>query len=80
MSTLERLNDCLDSIVGVKAENENQRFQEDLSLDSLDMLEFVLALEVEFGFEIPDEDVENNRISTVKQAVEYLDKRLAEEK
>lgn len=78
MSTFERLNKCLDSIVGIQAENEDQRFKEDLGLDSLDMLEFVIAIEEEFGFEIPDEDIEGDKLPTVKQAVEYLDKRLAE--
>ena len=38
--------------------------------DSLDTVELVMALEEEFNCEIPDEDAE--KITTVKEAVEYL--------
>jgi len=50
------------------------RFIEDLGLDSLDSIQAVMVLEEEFGFEIPDEDVE--RIFTLSQAVDYISKRL----
>ena len=78
MSTLERLNQCLDDLGDIQATSEDQKFREDLGLDSLDWLELALALEDEFGIEIPEEDYENGQITTVRQAVEYLDKRLAE--
>ena len=45
-------------------------FLDDLGADSLDIVEFIMALEEEFGLEIPDEDVE--RIVTVKDVVEYI--------
>ena len=45
-------------------------FLDDLGADSLDMVEFIMALEEEFGLEIPDEDVE--KIVTVKDVVEYI--------
>ena len=45
-------------------------FLDDLGADSLDIVEFIMALEEEFGFEIPDEDVE--KIVTVKDVVEYI--------
>ena len=45
-------------------------FVDDLGADSLDTVELVMALEEEFGCEIPDEDAE--KITTVKQAVEYI--------
>ena len=45
-------------------------FVDDLGADSLDVVELVMAFEEEFGVEIPDEAAE--KISTVKDAVEYL--------
>jgi len=46
-------------------------FVDDLGADSLDVVELVMALEEEFGLEINDEDAE--KISTVKQAIEYIE-------
>ena len=45
-------------------------FLEDLGADSLDVVDFIMELEEEFGLEIPDEDVE--KISTVRNAVDYI--------
>jgi acyl carrier protein len=45
-------------------------FIEDLGADSLDIVELVMALEEEFGLEIPDEDAE--KIATVNDAVDYI--------
>jgi acyl carrier protein len=45
-------------------------FIDDLKADSLAVVELVLALEQEFGIEIPDEDTE--QIKTVKDAVNYI--------
>ena len=47
-------------------------FVDDLGADSLDRVELVMAFEEAFNLEIPDEDAE--KISTVKEAVEYIDK------
>jgi len=47
-------------------------FVEDLGADSLDTVELVMALEEEFGIEIPDEDAE--KITRVKEAVDYIEK------
>ena len=47
-------------------------FVDDLGADSLDRVELVMALEETFGVEIPDEDAE--KISTVKDAVDYIQK------
>ncbi|BAO29989.1 acyl carrier protein [Sulfuritalea hydrogenivorans] len=45
-------------------------FVDDLGADSLDTVELVMALEEEFECEIPDEDAE--KITTVQQAVDYV--------
>ncbi len=46
------------------------KFIDDLGADSLDTVELVMALEEEFGVEIPDEDAE--KITTVQQAISYV--------
>jgi acyl carrier protein len=45
-------------------------FIDDLGADSLDIVELVMAMEDEFGIEIPDEEAE--KIKTVKDVVEYI--------
>jgi len=45
-------------------------FINDLGADSLDIVELIMALEEEFGLEIPDEDAE--KINTVADVVEYI--------
>ena len=45
-------------------------FKNDLGLDSLDTVEVVMALEEEFGFEIPDNEAD--KIDSVKVAVEFI--------
>ncbi|MEN9455565.1 MAG: hypothetical protein RL210_1084 [Pseudomonadota bacterium] len=49
-------------------------FVEDLGADSLDTVELVMALEEEFECEIPDEDAE--KITTVQQAIDYVNTHL----
>jgi len=49
-------------------------FVDDLGADSLDTLELVMALEEEFGIEIPDEDAE--KLLIVKDAIEYIENKL----
>ena len=53
---------------------ENASFDGDLSADSLDVVELVMALEDEFDVEIPEEDAE--KIQTVGDAVRYLEAKL----
>jgi len=50
-------------------------FVEDLGADSLDTVELVMALEEEFECEIPDEEAE--KITTVQQAVDYINANLS---
>ncbi|KAI4368260.1 hypothetical protein MLD38_016836 [Melastoma candidum] len=45
-------------------------FQNDLGLDSLDTVEVVMALEEEFGFEIPDNEAD--KITNIKMAVDFI--------
>lgn len=60
--------------VEIKAESS---FKEDLEVDSLDLFELVMALEDEFGVEIPSEDLE--QLTTVGAVVEYLKNKGVEE-
>jgi len=56
-----------------EAEIKNESsFVDDLGADSLDTVELVMAFEEEFEIEIPDEDAE--KITRVKDAVEYIEK------
>ncbi len=61
--------------LGVKAEQvtSDASFVDDLGADSLDTVELVMALEEEFEIEIPDEDAE--KITTVSQAISYINDR-----
>ena len=49
-------------------------FVDDLGADSLDTVELVMAFEEEFSIEIPDEDAE--KITSVKEAIEYIKERM----
>jgi len=49
-------------------------FIDDLGADSLDTVELVMAFEEEFDTEIPDDDAE--KITTVQQAIDYINKNL----
>lgn len=49
---------------------EASSFKEDLGADSLDLFELVMALEEEYGTEIPSEDLEN--LTTVGDVINYL--------
>jgi len=63
--------------LGVKPEEVTPEasFVDDLGADSLDTVELVMALEEEFGIEIPDEDAE--KITTVGDAVKYIEEKAA---
>ena len=74
MSTVEQqVKAIVAEQLGVKAEQvvNDASFVDDLGADSLDTVELVMALEEEFEIEIPDEDAE--KITRVKEAVEYIE-------
>lgn len=68
----ERVKKIVVEQLGVKEEEVNTEasFVDDLGADSLDTVELVMALEEEFKIEIPDEEAE--KITTVQQAVDYI--------
>ena len=73
MSTVEeRVKKIVVKQLGVKEDDVTSAasFVDDLGADSLDTVELVMALEEEFKTEIPDEDAET--ITTVQQAVDYV--------
>ena len=73
-SVEERVKQIIVDELGVdEAEvTANARFIDDLGADSLDTVELVMRFEEEFDIEIPDEDAE--KITSVRDAVEYIGK------
>ena len=72
----ERLRKIIAEQLGVSEEEvvPEASFIDDLNADSLEMVDLIITLEEEFGFQVSDEDAE--RIKTVKDAVDYLNDRL----
>ena len=68
----ERVKKIIAEQLGVEEDEVTSEasFVEDLGADSLDTVELVMALEEEFGIEIPDEDAE--KILTVGKALDYI--------
>lgn len=58
--------------VGADEVKLESKFVDDLGADSLDVVELVMALEEKFGIEIPDEEAE--KISNVKDVVDYIER------
>jgi acyl carrier protein len=77
-STLDRVRDVIVDLLGVEPEKvtPEARFREDLEADSLDLVELIMAFEEEFGGEISDEDAQ--QITTVGEAVSYIEERMAD--
>jgi acyl carrier protein len=76
--TQQKVTDLIVDQLGVDADSvsSDAHFIDDLGADSLDTVELVMAFEEEFDIEIPDEDAE--KLETVSDAIEYLNKRLSE--
>ena len=72
-SVAEKVKHIIVEQLGVDEEEvkEEASFVDDLGADSLDVVELVMALEEEFGMEISDEDAE--KLSTVKEAIGYIE-------
>jgi acyl carrier protein len=73
MAVAEKVKSIIVEQLGVDEEEvtPDASFVDDLGADSRDTVELVMAFEEEFGIEIPDEDAE--KITRVKEAVEYID-------
>jgi len=71
--TADRVKKIVVEHLGVEAEKvtEDASFIDDLGADSLDIVELVMAFEEEFSVEIPDDAAE--KISTVADAIKYID-------
>ena len=71
-SVEERVKKIVVEQLGVKEDEvkEDASFVDDLGADSLDTVELVMALEEEFETEIPDDEAE--KITTVRQAIDYI--------
>jgi acyl carrier protein len=72
----ERVKEIIAEQLGVEVGEvvPEASFVDDLGADSLDTVELVMALEEEFDVEIPDEDAE--KITKVKDAMDYIDNNL----
>ncbi|HZE40501.1 MAG TPA: acyl carrier protein [Stackebrandtia sp.] len=68
------LADILEEVAGVEPADatEEKSFTDDLDVDSLSMVEVVVAAEEKFGVKIPDDDVQE--LKTVGDAVSYIEK------
>ena len=66
------LAEILEEVAGVNPDDvaEGKSFTDDLDVDSLSMVEVVVAAEEKFGVKIPDEEVQN--LKTVGDAVDYI--------
>ncbi len=80
MAVADKIRSIIAEQLGVKQEEVTPEasFIDDLGADSLDTVELVMALEEEFGIEIPDEDAE--KITTVGDAIKYIEEKATAKK
>ena len=73
MNTFEKVKAIIKDKLGINEEKitEKATFVNDLGADSLDVVEFVMEVETQFGITIPDEDA--GKMATVGDAVKYID-------
>ena len=78
MSVEAKVRDIIVEQLGVNPDqvSTDASFVDDLGADSLDTVELVMALEEEFGLEIPDEEAE--KIAKVSDAVNYIESKIKE--
>ena len=74
MDTRSRITKIIKEQLGVEESEVKPEasFVDDLGADSLDTVEILMAIEEEFGIEIPDEDAENAK--TVEDVISYINK------
>lgn len=74
MANFDKVKDIIVDKLGIDEEKVTKEasFKDDLGADSLDIAELVMELEDEFEMEIPDEEAE--KILTVGDALDYIDK------
>ena len=74
------MNEMVEKIREIAAENLNmeletvtakEKFKEDLEIDSLDLFELAMALEEEYGIEIPAEDLEH--LTCIEEVAKYIE-------
>lgn len=73
MSSIEeKVKKIIEEKLSVNADQitNDAKFAEDLKADSLDTVELVMALEDEFGLDIPDDEAD--KIKTVQNAIDYI--------
>jgi len=77
MAADEKIKSIIAEQLGVKPEEVTPEasFIDDLGADSLDTVELVMALEEEFGIEIPDEDAE--KMTKVSDSIKYIEEKVA---
>jgi acyl carrier protein len=75
MGVEEKIKEIIVEQLGVAEEEviPEASFLDDLGADSLDLVELVMAIEEEFGLEIPDDDVE--KMQTIQDAISYVEER-----
>ena len=75
-NTQKRVTDIIVDLLGVDEADvvATASFRDDLEADSLDLVELIMAFEEEFNGDISDEDAQS--ITTVGQAVEYINKNM----
>ena len=73
---LEKMKEIIAEQLSVDADSitEASSFKDDLGADSLDIVELIMAFEEEFEIEIPDDAAE--KIKTVRDAVDYIEKQI----
>lgn len=78
MSVFETVKEIIVEVKDISADaiKMESRFAEDLEADSLDVVEMIMLLEEKYEFEIPEEIAE--KLKTVKDVVDYIEKHLAE--
>jgi acyl carrier protein len=79
MALEERIREIIVEQLGVSADEavNEASFIDDLGADSLDIVELVMAIEEEFGIEVPDEDAE--RMQNIGDVISYVQDKTSED-